>query len=72
MYHYVCAGARGSLEWSRLTAEAAAATERTARDAAFPNERPMPLRVWRHPYTWESNGAAPNLVFDWASNLAQY
>ena len=38
----------------------------------FPAERPLPLLVHKHPYTFKSNGEAPRTILTWARQLASY
>lgn len=66
MYNYLVSLARGSVESRRLAAGANGDDDNDDDDP----RRPLPLAVWRHPYTLESNVAEPSLVLEWARKLA--
>ena len=60
LYETLCEATRHTAEWSAL--------EQTPPSAA---ERPLPLCVWRHPYSQRSNARhTPSSVIDWAHGLA--
>lgn len=60
LYEALCGAAWQTAEWFAL--------EQTQPSAV---ERPLPLCVWRHPYSQRSNAQhAPSTVLDWAHGLA--
>ena len=60
LYETLCEATQHSAEWSAL--------EQMPPSAAA---RPLPLCVWRHPYSRRSNAEhAPSTVLDWAHGLA--
>eukprot|EP00965_Chrysotila_dentata_P230510 6197814-Pleurochrysis_carterae.AAC.1 len=61
LYRALCKASYGSYEWQRLACQ-----------SSYAADRPLPLCVWQHPYTGESNvPLRPHRCFRWACNLAE-
>ena len=61
LYLELCDSVRGSEQWIELSKSSCAGAA-----------RPLPLCVWQHPHTRQTNARAkPRLVLDWAHGLAQ-
>mmetsp|Transcript_48323 Transcript_48323/g.108869 ORF Transcript_48323/g.108869 Transcript_48323/m.108869 type:complete len:265 (-) Transcript_48323:357-1151(-) len=69
LYSTLCTATEGSTEWHLLSRSCGTHGSYLP---AEPGDRPVPLCVWRHPYTGDSNMLRePSRIFQWAHELAE-